>query len=85
MEFGQVRLVSIPTGRHLSADRCDLNSLEYEKVTTYCEAVLLTKPTIDTQGHKPHVRRLASYGIISLPMPSSCCCWVDHPQFKVLD
>eukprot|EP00752_Nemacystus_decipiens_P004045 g3704.t1 len=48
----QVRLVS--NGRHISADRCDLNSLEYEDVTTYCEAVLLTKPAVDTQGHKSH-------------------------------
>eukprot|EP00903_Cladosiphon_okamuranus_P019913 g18301.t2 len=48
----QVRLVI--NQRNLSADQCDLNTLDYEAVTTYCEAVLLNKPAVDTQGHKPH-------------------------------
>lgn len=61
-ERGQVRLV----GNHkcLSADRNDLNTLSFEGVTTYCEAVLLNKPAADTQGHKPHVRILAGMNVV---------------------
>lgn len=54
--------------RNLSADLCDLNTLDFERVTTYCEVVLLTKPAVDTQGHKPHVRDFVA---LTLLLPGS--------------
>ncbi len=49
----------------LSADRSDLNTLSFEGVATYIEAVLLNKPAADTQGHKPHVRILVGRNIVT--------------------